>query len=102
MSNKLYTVYSYVFIHTGMVAPRIGKGKGFYKSPTGGRRWRPGTQALCEIRHEMHSTQLCSPPLPFLWYVHQLCKLYNCKFVCNVKHVEHLINTSVFADLSGI
>ena len=33
------------------------------------RRWRPGTQALREIRHYQRSTELCIPKRPFMWYV---------------------------------
>ena len=72
MSNKLSTVLNVCFIHAGMFAPGLTKGKRFYKPPAGGRRWRPGTQALQEIRHEMWSTRLCIPRLPFLWYVHYI------------------------------
>ena len=42
----------------------------FYKPPTGGRRWRPGTQALQEVRNLMRMTNLCILKAPFLWLVH--------------------------------
>ena len=42
----------------------------FYKPPTGGRRWRPGTQALREVCNLMTTTNLCIPKAPFLWLVH--------------------------------
>ena len=33
------------------------------------RRWRPGAQALREIRNYMRTTNLVIPRTPFLWYV---------------------------------
>ena len=66
MSNKSY---SYPFIYSGMQGKGPGKGKRYYKPPTGGRRSRLGTQALREIWQAMLSTNLCIPRLPFLWYV---------------------------------
>ena len=106
MSNESY---SYVYIYAGMVAKGLGKGKRYYKPPTGGRRWRPGTQALREVHQAMLSTNLCIPRLPFLWYVYVgHVERNNVQYsTCNtlllvyVEHVEHLINTSVVAGLSG-
>ena len=49
-----------------MSNPRKGT---YYKLLTGGRRWRPGTQALWQIQVLMRTTNLCIPKLPFLWYV---------------------------------
>ena len=31
------------------------------------RKWRPGTQALREIRHYQRTTEMCIPRLPFVW-----------------------------------
>lgn len=34
-----------------------------------GQRWRPGTQALLEIRHYQRTTELVLPKAPFARYV---------------------------------
>ena len=44
-----------------------------------GRRWRPGTQALREIRHYQRTTKLLIPRAAFIVYVNYL--MYFCVFV---------------------
>ena len=44
-----------------------------------GRRWRPGTQALHEIRHYQRTTKLVIPRAAFIAYVNYL--MYFCVFV---------------------
>ena len=44
-----------------------------------GRHWRPGTQALHEIRHYQRTTKLLIPRAAFIVYVNYL--MYFCVFV---------------------
>ena len=57
-----------ISICTGLTAPNPKSGT-FYKPPPGtrARRWRPGTQALREIRRYQKTTNLCIPRIPFMW-----------------------------------
>ena len=58
-----------MFSITGQLAGKKTHEGRFWKPTPGARgKWRPGTQALREIRHYQKSTELCISKLPFIWY----------------------------------
>ena len=72
------TLYIFINLHnfvTGLTVSNLTKGTYFKPPPMPKvegrrrRRWRPGTQAMREVRNYMRTTNLLIPRAPFLWYV---------------------------------
>ena len=74
----------YVMYFSAQLAPEVPGGR-YFKPPTrgDGKRWRPGTQALREIRLYQRTVKLCISKAAFMWYV-QYSTLVKCNSKCTV------------------
>ena len=77
LTQSIHLYCNTVLIYIGLVKPDKKPGR-YWKPPVGARggpqpagqhrrpRWRPGTQALHEIRHYQRTTKLCIPKIRFI------------------------------------